>query len=183
MSSVGTTKEKSKKKETGDAVDRAVEGWMRERPDLDPKAMEVVDRIQRIASLLAGGATAALAPLDLGRPGYAVLAALLRAGEPYELTPTELTRAALLTSGAMTHRIDRLEEAGLVRRVRPEEGDRRSIRIRLTEEGRTLVDEAAPLRFAAAEKAVRRLSRRELAILRGLLHKLAEGLEAASGAG
>lgn len=160
-----------------DYLDHAAAEWRRERPDLDPAAVEVSDRIQRIASQLQGRDAAALLPVKLGPPSYAVLAALRRAGEPFELTPTQLRRAVGLTSGAMTNRLDRLERARLVKRHRPPTGDRRSIRIRLTNAGKAMIDEAAPLRFAAAEKALSRLSARELSTLRRLLHKVATELE------
>lgn len=160
-----------------DHLDRAVADWRRVRPDLDPAAVEVSDRIQRIANQLQGRDAAALLPVKLGPPSYAVLAALRRAGEPFELTPTELRHAVGLTSGAMTNRIDRLERARLVKRHRLSTGDRRSILIRLTDAGRAMIDQATPLRFAAAEKALSRLTARELSTLRRLLQKLATELE------
>jgi DNA-binding MarR family transcriptional regulator len=160
-----------------DYMDRAAADWRRERPDLDPAAVEVSDRIQRIANQLQGRDATALVPLNLGPPSYAVLAALRRSGEPYQLTPTELRHAVGRTSGAMTNRIDRLEKVRLVKRHRPARGDRRSILIRLTPAGLAMIDEATPLRFAAAERALSRLSARELSTLRRLLHKVATELE------
>ncbi len=162
-----------------DIVDRAVEDWHRERPDLDAARMEmeVVDRLVRVAGYLREGAEAALAPFGLSAPGYGVLAALRRAGEPYELTPTELSRQARLTSGAMTNRIDRLEEEGLVERRRHRGGDRRSVHIRLTEKGRKLLDRAATARFAQAAKALEGLGPRDVDALRRLLRKLATDFE------
>ena len=160
-----------------DDVDRALEDWRRERPDLDPQAIEISDRIARLARRTESRVGAVLKAYGLGPPGYGVLAALRRAGDPYELTPTQLSRSALLTSGAMTNRLDRMEAAGLVERVRLETGDRRSIRIRLTLKGREVEALATTARFEAAEDAAQGLSRAERHRLTALLRKMEAGLD------
>ncbi|MDX1577478.1 MAG: MarR family transcriptional regulator [Gemmatimonadota bacterium] len=159
-----------------DDVDRAMEAWRRERPDLDGDGMEISDRIRRVAARIRARAGAILSPHGVGPSGYAVLAALRRAGKPFERTPTQLSREVLLTSGAMTHRIDRLEEQGLVER-RPSTGDRRSIGIRLTPEGARVEERATSARFEEALRAAAALSDDERARLRRVLRKMEAGLQ------
>ncbi|MDX1396131.1 MAG: MarR family transcriptional regulator [Gemmatimonadota bacterium] len=156
-----------------DYTDQAVEDWRRERPDLDVDALEIVDRVMRLAIFLKDDLEKALRDHPIGVPGYTVLAALRRSGDPWEMTPGELSSAVLLTTGAMTARLDRLESAGLVKRVRPATGDRRSIRIRLTKKGRRVIDEASAERMARAEWALSRLGARERAALTKGLRTLA----------
>src|SRR5919107_3823238 len=98
-----------------DAVDRIAEQWARERPDLDVAPMLVVGRLHRAADLLDQELRTVFAQADLGNGDFDVLASLRRAGAPYRLTPTELTASLMVTSGAVTKRVDRLERAGLVR--------------------------------------------------------------------
>ncbi|MDX1389175.1 MAG: MarR family transcriptional regulator [Acidobacteriota bacterium] len=155
-----------------DYTDRAVNDWRRERPDLDVDALEVIDRVTRLATFFRDDLEEALRDHPIGVPGYTVLAALRRSGDPWEMTPGELSRAVLLTTGAMTARLDRLESAGLVKRVRPETGDRRSIRIRLTTKGRRVIDEASADRMARAERALSRLGARERAAMTKSLRTL-----------
>jgi DNA-binding MarR family transcriptional regulator len=112
-----------------------------------------------------------LAPFGLDNWSFDVLAALRRQGEPYHLSPTQLRRAALLTSGAMTNRIDRLEERNLVERL-ADPNDRRALRVHLTPEGLRLVDEAIEVRFRAAEELASRLTDEEMDQLTSLLRKL-----------
>jgi DNA-binding MarR family transcriptional regulator len=104
-----------------------------------------------------------------------VLATLRRTGEPYELTPTELMDQTMVTSGAVTKRLDRLEGAGLVER-RVSDGDRRSRIVVLTEKGRELIDRAAPEHFANEARLLEPLSAGERATLARLLGKLGESL-------
>ena len=104
-----------------DAVDVIVEQWRRERPDLDPGAKQVTGRIIRLASLFQQSYGDVFEPLGLNDGDYGLLAALRRAGAPFELTPTELARHMMMTSGGMTAAIDRLERKGL-RRPGPQPG-------------------------------------------------------------
>jgi DNA-binding MarR family transcriptional regulator len=102
---------------------------------------------------------------------YDVLAALRRQGEPFELSPTMLAKLGMLTTGAMTNRIDRLEARELVER-RPDPQDRRSLYVRLTEKGVDLIDLALAARMKCAAESVSALSDRETATLESLLRKL-----------
>ena len=124
---------------TRDEVDRIVEAWRRERPDLDVGPLEVLSRLARLARHLDRDRAAAFARHGLELWEFDVLAALRRAGPPYQLSPTQLTGQTLVTSGTMTNRVDRLLERGLVRRL-PDPADGRGVIVRLTAEGRTVVD-------------------------------------------
>ena len=124
-----------------DDVDRLVEAWQRERPDLDVEPLHVLSRIARIAKQHARIRAAAFAEHGLDAWEFDVLAALRRAGPPYELSPGQLVAETLVTSGTMTTRVDRLIERGLVER-RPDPKDRRGVLVRLTPPGRDVVDGA-----------------------------------------
>jgi DNA-binding MarR family transcriptional regulator len=124
-----------------DEVDRLVEAWHAERPDLDVEPLHVLSRVSRLARHLDRARRAVFAAHGLESWEFDVLTALRRAGAPYELSPGRLLRATLVTSGTMTNRIDRLESAGLVRRS-PDPQDKRGVLVRLTDAGRTRVDAA-----------------------------------------
>ncbi len=124
-----------------DEVDRLVEAWSRERGDLDLRPMEVLSRVTRLGHHLDRARRQAFAEHDLEPWEFDVLAALRRAGAPYELSPGRLLRETLVTSGTMTNRVDRLAARGLVGRL-PDPRDRRGVLVRLTDSGRTTVDGA-----------------------------------------
>jgi DNA-binding MarR family transcriptional regulator len=124
-----------------DEVDRLVEAWRRERPDLDVSPMEVLSRVTRLARHLDRARRQAFTAHDLESWEFDVLAALRRAGEPYQLSPGRLLRETLVTSGTMTNRVDRLAARGLVRRA-PDPADRRGVLVQLTDTGRGHVDAA-----------------------------------------
>ncbi|MFI6325457.1 MarR family winged helix-turn-helix transcriptional regulator [Nonomuraea sp. NPDC050556] len=124
-----------------DEVDRLVASWRQERPDLDVEPLQVLSRVSRLAKHLDRARRAAFAEHSLEPWEFDVLTALRRAGKPYELSPGALLRATLVTSGTMTNRIDRLAEAGLVRR-RPDPEDRRGVLVTLTDTGLSRVDAA-----------------------------------------
>ncbi len=125
----------------GDEVDRLVAAWRRERPDLDVSPMQVLSRVTRLARHLDRARRGAFADSALEPWEFDVLSALRRAGAPYELSPGRLVRETLVTSGTMTNRVDRLESRELVERL-PDPGDRRGVRVRLTDAGRQRVDQA-----------------------------------------
>jgi DNA-binding MarR family transcriptional regulator len=139
-----------------DEVDRIVADWHRERPDLDLAPLEVLSRVTRLAWHLDHARRGAFDAHGLQRWEFDVLAALRRAGDPYELSPGRLVGETLVTSGTMTNRVDRLATRGLVER-RPDPVDRRGVLVRLTEAGRQTVD-----------AALSDLLAREDALLRGL---------------
>ncbi len=124
-----------------DEVDQLVEAWGRERADLDLGPVEVFSRIGRINVLLERARKSAFAEYGVEGWEFDVLAALRRAGRPYELSPGRLIRETLVTSGTMTNRVDRLAQRGLVER-QPDPRDRRGVLVRLTREGKRTVDGA-----------------------------------------
>jgi len=124
-----------------DEVDRLVQAWRRERPDLDVAPMEVLSRVTRLARHLDRARRQAFADHQLEPWEFDVLSALRRAGEPYQLSPGRLLRETLVTSGTMTNRVDRLVTRGLVARL-PDPNDRRGVQVRLTPSGREAVDAA-----------------------------------------
>ncbi|MEO5709441.1 MAG: MarR family transcriptional regulator [Nocardioidaceae bacterium] len=124
-----------------DEVDRLVEAWQRERADLDLGPMEVLSRVTRLGHHLDRARRQAFAEHDLESWEFDVLAALRRAGAPYELSPGRLLRETLVTSGTMTNRVDRLAARGLVERL-PDPKDRRGVLVLLTGAGRGTVDGA-----------------------------------------
>lgn len=159
-----------------DPIDRMCAQWAREREDLDSRGFALVGRLLLLGRRLEKRVGRALAPLDLAPWAFDVLATLRRQGPPYRLTPTELSRATLLTPGAMTNRIDRLEAAGWVRRD-AEPNDRRAVRVSLTDAGFALVDRAIEVRFAEAESIAAVLSADERAALEEDLRRLLLALE------
>lgn len=124
-----------------DEVDRLLEDWQRERPDLDLAPMQVLSRVSRLGHHLDRARRASFADHGLEPWEFDVLAALRRAGTPYELSPGRLIRETLVTSGTMTNRVDRLVTRGLVERL-PDPHDRRGVLVRLTDAGRRTVDGA-----------------------------------------
>lgn len=124
-----------------DEVDRLVEAWKRERPDLDVAPMQVLSRITRLALHLDRARREAFADHGLETSDFDVLSALRRSGEPYQLSPGQLVQQTLVTSGTMTHRVDRLVGKGLVERL-PDPADRRGVLVLLTPTGRSSVDGA-----------------------------------------
>jgi len=159
-----------------DHVDRIVAQWRRERPDLDVAPLGLLGRLFRIAQLaddeLAGG----VEPFGLQRGWFDLLAALRRAGTPYELNPTQLMEATLLSSGGMTKRLDRLVEAGLVER-RPDPDDRRGTLVRLTRRGKTTIDKALEAHVANEDRLLRSLNTTDRRALDALLRTLLAGVE------
>lgn len=161
---------------TPDHVDLLLAQWRRERPDLDATPIGVIGRIARAERLADDALAEGLAGFGLQPGWFDLLAALRRQGSPYELTPTQLGRMTLLSSGGTTKRLDRLAEAGLVER-RPDPGDRRGTLVRLTARGKQVIDRALPMHLANEEALLAPLAARERAMLERLLRKLLAGLE------
>jgi DNA-binding MarR family transcriptional regulator len=124
-----------------DEVDELVEAWQRERADLDLAPVEVFSRISRLSRHLDLARRAAFTAQGIEPWEFDVLAALRRAGKPYQLSPGRLIRETLVTSGTMTNRVDRLAARGFVRRS-PDPSDRRGVLVGLTPAGRRTVDAA-----------------------------------------
>ena len=124
-----------------DEVDRLVIAWQRERPDLDVAPLEVLSRVSRLSRHLDLARREAFGANELEPWEFDVLAALRRAGSPYAMSPGDLLRQTLVSSGTMTNRLDRLEQRGFLRRE-PDPHDRRGVLAVLTPAGRTAVDDA-----------------------------------------
>lgn len=160
-----------------DSIDAVVAAWTRERPDLELTAIGIAGRIGRAALLLRPAQERVFTEFGL-RPGeFDVLATLRRAGEPYTLTPSQLSTALLLTRAGMTNRIDRLVASGLVERTLDPD-DRRSFHVRLTEAGFTTVDEAMTAHTANVTRLLSALPATRQAELEDLLRTLLLTLEA-----
>lgn len=127
--------------ESHDDVDGVVAAWRRERPDLDVAPLEVLSRVSRLARHLDIARRHAFTEQGLETWEFDVLSALRRSGDPYQLTPGDLLRETLVTSGTMTNRLDRLAQRGLLtRQAAPH--DRRAVLVTLTDEGRRVADQA-----------------------------------------
>ena len=154
-----------------DEVDDLVEAWGRERGDLDLAPVEVFSRISRLSRHLDLARRDAFTAHGIESWEFDVLAALRRAGAPYELSPGRLLRETLVTSGTMTNRVDRLTARGLVERL-PDPRDRRGVLVRLTVEGKAAVDGAFEALLAAEADLLSDLPERERTRLAELLRSL-----------
>jgi len=143
-----------------DAIDDLQSDWNKQRPDLDPEPMGVVLRIQALAKILGDQAAERLQQFNLQWWQYDVLSTLRRKGSPFIMAASELSTSAMLTTGAMTNRIDGLEEEGLVRRVK-DENDGRRVLVQLTQKGLKLIESATEARFESAMEALEGLSKRQ----------------------
>jgi DNA-binding MarR family transcriptional regulator len=160
-----------------DDVDRLVEAWQRQRSDLDLRPMEVLSRVTRLGHHLDRARRQAFAEHAVESWEFDVLAALRRAGAPYELSPGRLLRETLVTSGTMTNRVDRLVARHLVERL-PDPSDRRGVLVRLTDTGRTTVDGALESLLAREQALLAGLGATQQSQLAGLLRELVVPFEA-----
>jgi DNA-binding MarR family transcriptional regulator len=159
-----------------DRADLAVEQWARERPDLRTLPMAIFGRLNEAGDRVTRVHMNPLfARVGLQAGEFDVLATLRRSGRPYMLSPTQLYEAAMISSGATTGRLDRLERAGLVVR-RPDPKDRRGKLIVLTDPGKRLIDEAMGRHVANEERLLLTLTQAEQETLDALLRKLIAGL-------
>ncbi|WP_374109040.1 MarR family winged helix-turn-helix transcriptional regulator [Streptomyces sp. CC228A] len=155
-----------------DAVDAITDQWAVVRPDLETLPMAVFGRIYRLTHTVGGRMEQAYARHGISRGEFDVLGTLRRSGEPYTLSPRELSATLMLTTGGMTGRLDKLERAGLLSRS-PDPHDRRGLRVTLSERGLALVDEAVGAGLAVQREALEAgLDRQEAEQLAGLLRKL-----------
>jgi DNA-binding MarR family transcriptional regulator len=138
---------------------------------VDIDAMEVFGRIHRLSRAIGDRTEKAYARFGIARGEFDVLATLRRAGEPYTLSPRQLSSTLMLTTGGMTGRLDKLERAGLLRRS-PDPHDRRGLQVTLTEEGLSRVDEAVGVGLAAQTEALAALDTEKAAQLAYLLREL-----------
>lgn len=154
-----------------DEVDEIVAAWRRERPDLDVEPLQVMSRLDRLAGVLGERRVAIFARHGLRRHEFDVLAALRRAGDPFELTAGELAARTHVTSGTMTSRLDGLVGRGLVTRA-ADRADGRLVRVTLAADGRRLVDAAFEALLAAERDLLAPLSDARLDPLADALRRL-----------
>jgi DNA-binding MarR family transcriptional regulator len=153
-----------------------IEEWATVRPELDTAPVAIVARLGRATAYLDGWIDQALAEYSASRPSWDVLASLRRIGPPYRLSPTELYRSLMRSSGAITHRLAALEGKGLIRRVSDPE-DRRGLLVELTPAGLELVDRIAPAHLDTERRLLAPLSAEEQRDLAALLAKLLTAFE------
>jgi DNA-binding MarR family transcriptional regulator len=154
-----------------DSIDRIRTQWKAVCPDLDTRPMEIIGRILRIEFIAGARIKPVLQRHGLDWGGFDVLATLRRSGAPYRMTPTALYKELVLSSGAMTNRLDVLERAGLVER-QPDPNDRRGTLIELTTKGKAVLDRAIKVHLQGEAQMVAHLSSDEQKCLAGLLKKL-----------
>lgn len=154
-----------------DHVDHILEQWAQQRPDLDVSPMGIIGRMSRLSRFLERSIAAVLTRYGLNEPQFAVLAALRRAGPPHTLSPTDLYNGLLVSSGAMTNRLERLAAGGLVERV-PDPGDGRSLLVALTAKGQKVINEAVAAHTANEHRLLSSLTATERAQLADVLRRL-----------
>ncbi|PHV08424.1 MarR family transcriptional regulator [Janthinobacterium sp. BJB412] len=169
-----------KTERAADAIDRILEQWHRERPDLDVAPMATIGRLRRCALLLQRRLDDTFADFGMSSWEFDMLATLRRAGAPHRLTPTALFSALMITSGTMTHRLQRLEAAGWIVRL-PNPDDARSMLVQLSAAGLQLVDRAVEAHVANEHRILAPLEKKELAALDAGLARLLAVLEAGEG--
>jgi DNA-binding MarR family transcriptional regulator len=162
--------------EPEDHVDKILAQWRKERPDLDVAALGIYGRLFRLVHLSDDVLVEGLAPYGLQPGWFDLLAALRRAGPPYELNPTNLMHATLLSSSGMTKRLDRMTDAGLIER-RHDPRDRRGTLVRLTRRGKSVIDKAVKTHIANEKRLLDSLTAGERRTLDDLLKRLLVQLE------
>jgi DNA-binding MarR family transcriptional regulator len=162
-----------------DAVARIVAQWRQVKPELETDPMLVIGRIGRLAATIDARLRPTFAEIGLGNGDFDVLAALRRSGEPPALSPGDLAEAMIVTTGAVTKRVDRLADKGLVtREVAPD--DARGRVVSLTPAGLELVDQMMVVHLANERRLLQGLSGEQVDQLAGLLRVLAASLESES---
>ncbi len=161
---------------SSDLVDLILDQWNRTDPDLNVASIAVLGRLhrgnQRYQMLVAEH----LGRFGLTPAAFDVLASLRRSGPKQRSSAGQLAQLGLITSGGITQRIDRLEEEGLVKRVR-DDGDRRKVYVQLTAKGRQTIDKILAVHFDEQEEMLQGLSRSDRTQLAELLARLDISLE------
>jgi DNA-binding MarR family transcriptional regulator len=157
--SIFPTYNRAVQRQERDAVDRITSQWNEVRPDVDVSPIDVIGRVSRLSRLVDRRLTENFARFGIESWMYDVLATLRRSGEPYELTAGDLVRQTMVTTGAVTNRIDRLEERDLVERTTTD--DRRKVIVRLTKQGLDLVDEVVEAHMATEREILAALTSRQ----------------------
>jgi DNA-binding MarR family transcriptional regulator len=156
---------------SADHVEERRQQWRDELPDVDTIGMAILGRARFVTTLVRGPIERVFERHGLDTGEFDVLTTLLRSGEPYRLRPTELFRSLMISSGGLTDRLARLEEAGLVTR-RPNDTDARSLLVELTKRGRKTAETAFREDMATEKSLLKGLSRQEREQLASLLARL-----------
>lgn len=154
-----------------DHVDRVLGQWEHERPELDALAMSIFGRIWRLNAIGIKAVEKVLLEFGLSQPEFDVMATLRRSGTPYVLSPTALYTSLMLSSGAMTNRLDKLESRGLIQRI-PSPEDRRSMLVQLSAQGLQLIDDALVAHVGNEQQLLRALNSSQQEALADLLRTL-----------
>ncbi|WP_026924521.1 MarR family winged helix-turn-helix transcriptional regulator [Glycomyces arizonensis] len=154
-----------------DAVDRIVEQWHRELPDLELESMALFGRVHRVSQKLRAMLGRAHGEYALGRGEFDVLASIRRSGEPFILSPKQIGATLMLSSGGLTGRLDKLESAGYIERL-PDPDDRRGLKVKMTDRGRAAIESAVRAGLVVQDEALSVLSADERRTLDALLRKL-----------
>lgn len=155
----------------GDHVDHLIEQWRAERPDVDVSPMAVIARLSRLSRIFERRVEDLYSEFGLNQSQFGVLAALRRAGPPYCLSPTDLYNSLLISSGAMTNRLERLSASGYITRV-PDPRDGRSMLVSLTPSGKRLIDRILGPHYKNEQRLLASLTAEEQKQLAGLLRGL-----------
>ncbi|AGF55977.1 DNA-binding MarR family transcriptional regulator [Clostridium saccharoperbutylacetonicum] len=159
-----------------DNVDLIIEQWTDEIPELNTKAMAILGRLKRVAKFTERRLADNFSKFKLNSGEFDVLATLRRSGGEFKLKPTELYNLLMVTSGAMTNRVDTLEKKGLVIRVNDTE-DRRTVYVKLTEEGLKVINTAVYEHVTVEEDLLNMLTEEERETFDSLLRKINLNLE------
>lgn len=159
-----------------DALDKILKQWKTVRPDLNAWPMAVIGRISRLERLIDKQMKPVCSRFGIERWGFDVLATLRRSGAPFALTPTQLYRSLMLTSGAITNRLDRLEAAKLLVRSN-DPNDRRGVLVKLTDKGLKLIDEAVIVHMEVEARMLSQLSLKSQKELADLLRQVSYSIE------
>jgi DNA-binding MarR family transcriptional regulator len=163
-----------------DLIDGLLDRWSSARPDLGVRELGVTGRLSRLGQHMADRDDAVFGRFGVSRGEVGLLSALRVSGPRHRLSPTQLGRGLMLSSAGVTSRLDRLERRGLVARL-PDPGDRRGIIVELTEEGRSLVDDAVAAKTQSDRQLLARLDAADVEALTVLLRKLLSVVEPPGG--
>lgn len=167
---------KTAPEESTDHIDRLRTQWELELPNLDTRPMSVLGRVYRLSNLVRPSIETTFAQFGLDRGEFDVLSTLLRSGSPYRLIPTQLYRSMMISSGGLTHRLVRLERAGLITRI-PDAQDGRSLAVELTTQGHDITEAAFRADMASEAEFLAGLTESEFETLAVLLRKLHRAVE------
>lgn len=151
-----------------DAIDRVIQQWDTEIPELETQSMALIGRLSRVYKHMESDITALHRSYGLTSGEFDVLATLKRSGAPYQLTPSALIESMMLTSGAMTNRIDKLESKALISRTHSEQ-DRRSVTVELTKQGLALIDTLVFEHVSTQKRLTQGLDQKQMLELNNLM--------------